>query len=90
VAVVALLMALKFGPAHVNETPDPGDNLGGILSALLMAALTLAIDFAPVPKKAEEERLLAEYLLADAGERAGSAQPEPTEAIPIPAPLPAP
>ena len=32
-AVVALFMAWRFVPAHVNETTDPVDNLGGILSA---------------------------------------------------------
>jgi len=48
-AVVALVLALRFVPAHVNETVDPVDNLGGILSALLVAALVLAINFAPVP-----------------------------------------
>jgi DHA2 family multidrug resistance protein-like MFS transporter len=47
-ALVALLMALRFVPAHVNETTDPVDNLGGILSVLLVAALVLAINFAPV------------------------------------------
>jgi MFS transporter, DHA2 family, multidrug resistance protein len=50
-AVVALLLALAFVPAHVNETSDPVDNLGGVLSVLLVAALILAINFAPVPKK---------------------------------------
>ena len=35
-AVVALFMAWRFVPAHVNETTDPVDNLGGILSALLV------------------------------------------------------
>jgi MFS transporter, DHA2 family, multidrug resistance protein len=48
-AVVALLMALRLVPAHVNETQDPVDNPGGILSILLVAALVLAINFAPVP-----------------------------------------
>jgi DHA2 family multidrug resistance protein-like MFS transporter len=48
-AVVALLMAFKFVPAHVNETIEPVDNLGGILSVLLVGALILAINFAPVP-----------------------------------------
>ena len=37
-AVVAMLMALRFVPSHVNETTDPVDNLGGILSVLLVAA----------------------------------------------------
>jgi MFS family permease len=48
-AVVALFMAWRFVPAHVHETADPVDNLGGILSALLVGALILAINFAPVP-----------------------------------------
>ena len=50
-AVVALVMAAKFVPAHVNETTEPVDNLGGILSVLLVASLILAINFAPVPNK---------------------------------------
>jgi DHA2 family multidrug resistance protein-like MFS transporter len=48
-AVVALYLAARFVPAHVNETTDPVDNLGGILSVLLVAALVLAINLAPVP-----------------------------------------
>jgi len=50
-AVVALVLALKFVPAHVNEATDPVDNFGGILSALMIAALILGINFAPVPGK---------------------------------------
>ncbi len=50
-AVVALYLAWRFVPAHVNEGTDPVDNLGGILSVLLVAALVLAINFAPVPGK---------------------------------------
>jgi EmrB/QacA subfamily drug resistance transporter len=50
-AVVALYMAWRFVPAHVNETTDPVDNLGGILSVLLVAALVLSINFAAVPNK---------------------------------------
>ena len=50
-AFVALFMAWRFVPAHVNETTDPVDNLGGILSVLLIAAIVLAINFAPVPGK---------------------------------------
>jgi MFS family permease len=48
-AAVALVLALRFVPSHVNETSDPVDNLGGMLSALLVAAAILAINFAPVP-----------------------------------------
>ena len=50
-AAVALVMALVFVPAHVNEATDPVDNLGGILSVVLVAALVLSINFAPVPDK---------------------------------------
>ncbi len=50
-AVIALVMALRLVPAHVNETNDPVDNLGGILSVLLVAALVLAINFAAVPNE---------------------------------------
>jgi MFS transporter, DHA2 family, multidrug resistance protein len=48
-AVIALLMAVTFVPAHVNETTDPVDNLGGILSVVMVSALVLAINFAAVP-----------------------------------------
>jgi MFS family permease len=48
-AVVALALSILFVPAHVHETTDPVDNLGGILSILMVAALILAINFAPVP-----------------------------------------
>jgi MFS family permease len=50
-AGVALVMALVFVPSHVNEATDPVDNLGGILSVLLVGSLVLAINFAPVPNK---------------------------------------
>jgi DHA2 family multidrug resistance protein-like MFS transporter len=50
-AVVALVLALRVVPAHVNEGTDPVDNLGGILSALLVGALILGINFAAVPNE---------------------------------------
>jgi MFS transporter, DHA2 family, multidrug resistance protein len=50
-AIVALVLAWVLVPAHVNETTDPVDNLGGILSVVLVAALILAINFAPVPNE---------------------------------------
>jgi EmrB/QacA subfamily drug resistance transporter len=50
-AAIALPMAIHFVPAHVNETSDPVDNLGGILSALLVGALILSINFMPVPNE---------------------------------------
>jgi MFS transporter, DHA2 family, multidrug resistance protein len=57
---VALLMAIVFVPSHVNETTDPVDNLGGILSVVLVGTLVLGINFAPVPN----EGALAVGLLA--------------------------
>ena len=50
-AFVALYMAWRYVPAHVNETTGPVDNLGGALSVLAVAALILAINFAPVPNE---------------------------------------
>jgi DHA2 family multidrug resistance protein-like MFS transporter len=50
-AVVAFVLALLFVPSHVNETTDPVDNLGGLLSVVLVAATITAINFAPVPNK---------------------------------------
>jgi DHA2 family multidrug resistance protein-like MFS transporter len=49
VALVALVMALKFIPAHVKESTEPVDNIGGILSLVLVGSLIMAINFAPVP-----------------------------------------
>jgi MFS family permease len=48
-AVVALLMALRSIPPHVNEATEPVDNLGGIFSVILVGALVLAINFLPIP-----------------------------------------
>jgi MFS transporter, DHA2 family, multidrug resistance protein len=48
-AVIALAMALWLIPAHVHETSDPVDNLGGMLSILMIAALVLGINFVAVP-----------------------------------------
>ncbi len=48
-AVLSLFMSIKYIPAHVNETKESVDNLGGILSLLMMGSLILAINFAPAP-----------------------------------------
>jgi EmrB/QacA subfamily drug resistance transporter len=50
-ATLALYLAWRYVPAHVNETSEPVDNLGGILSILLVAGLVLGINLAPVPGK---------------------------------------
>jgi MFS transporter, DHA2 family, multidrug resistance protein len=57
---VALPMAIYFVPSHVNESTDPVDNLGGILSAVLVGALIISINFMPV----SSEQALALALLA--------------------------
>lgn len=48
-AVVAFFLAWFVVPSHVNEASDPVDNLGGILSVVMIGALILGINFAPVP-----------------------------------------
>jgi hypothetical protein len=48
-AIVAVVLAWKLVPAHVNESPEPVDNLGGAFSLLLVGSLILATNFAPVP-----------------------------------------
>src|SRR4051794_32402827 len=58
-AVVAIALAWWLVPAHVNESTGPVDNLGGILSVVLVGALILAINFAPVPNKGMLTALLA-------------------------------
>ena len=50
-AVIALVMALKLVPSHVNESTEPVDHLGGVLSVVLVGALILGINFAPVPNE---------------------------------------
>ncbi|MGD8193609.1 MFS transporter [Herbiconiux sp. P18] len=48
-AAVTLVIVLAVVPARVNEGTEPVDNLGGVLSIVLVAALVLAINFAAVP-----------------------------------------
>jgi MFS transporter, DHA2 family, multidrug resistance protein len=48
-AVIALVLALRYVPAHVDEASDPVDNLGGILSIVMVAGVVLAINFATIP-----------------------------------------
>lgn len=48
-AAVVLVLVVREVPAHVNETDEPVDNFGGILSVAVVGSLVLAINFAPVP-----------------------------------------
>jgi EmrB/QacA subfamily drug resistance transporter len=50
-AAVALVLAVVLVPSHVNETTEPVDNTGGVLSIVTIGALILGINFAPVPDK---------------------------------------
>ena len=63
-AFVALVMALLFVPSHVNEATEPVDNLGGVLSVVLVAALVLAINFAALPDQGALTAGLASIALA--------------------------
>jgi MFS transporter, DHA2 family, multidrug resistance protein len=50
-AAIALFMAWRFVPAHVNETTNPVDNPGGLLSIVMVATLVMGISLAPAPGK---------------------------------------
>jgi DHA2 family multidrug resistance protein-like MFS transporter len=50
-AAIALVLAVLLVPSHVNETSDPVDNFGGILSIVLVGTLVVAINFTSVPDK---------------------------------------
>ena len=63
-AAIALFMAFRFVPGHVNETTEPVDNLGGILSIVLVSSMILAINFAPVQGEATLVLSLAIVALA--------------------------
>src|SRR5262249_4185901 len=50
-AALALVLAIVLVPSHVNETSDPVDNLGGVVSAIFVGALIVSINFASVPNE---------------------------------------
>jgi MFS family permease len=50
-AVLALLMAIRFVPAHVNEGTEPVDHPGGVLTIFLVGAFILGINLVVVPGK---------------------------------------
>ena len=63
-AAIALLMALRLVPAHVNESTEPVDHAGGVLSIFLVGALILGINFAAVPN--ETTLIVGLFLVATA------------------------
>jgi MFS transporter, DHA2 family, multidrug resistance protein len=66
-AAIALVLAWRFVPAHVNETTEPVDHLGGILTIAMVGSLILAINLAPEPGKGTTAVILGIIALAAAG-----------------------
>jgi MFS transporter, DHA2 family, multidrug resistance protein len=66
-AVVAIAMAWLLVPAHVNETSGRIDDIGGLLSLVLVGAVILSINFAPVPNKGTLTVVLAVIAVAALG-----------------------
>ena len=62
-AVIAFLLSWRLIPAHVNETTEQVDNLGGVLSVIMVAALILGINFAVVPNEGRLVLVLAAILV---------------------------
>ena len=48
-ALLALYMAWRHVPAHVNESTEPVDNIGGVLSAVMIGTLVMGLNFITVP-----------------------------------------
>ncbi|MFZ4518338.1 MAG: MFS transporter [Microthrixaceae bacterium] len=47
--LLAVPAVIRLVPAHVNETTEPVDNLGGVLSVVMVGGIILAINFFAVP-----------------------------------------
>jgi len=52
-AAIALVLAWKLVPAHVNETTERVDHMGGIISIAFVGTMVLAINFAPEEGKGQ-------------------------------------
>jgi DHA2 family multidrug resistance protein-like MFS transporter len=50
-AVIALVMAIKLIPSHVNESTEKVDNFSGVMSIVLIGSIVLGLNFAAVPGK---------------------------------------
>jgi EmrB/QacA subfamily drug resistance transporter len=66
-AAIALFMAVRFVPSHVNETTNPVDHPGGLLSIVMVATLVMGISIAPAPGKLTLAIGLIVIALATAG-----------------------
>lgn len=58
-AALAAILAVRFVPAHVNESTDPVDHPGGILSVIGVAAIVMAINLAVTPNGGTTAAVLA-------------------------------
>ncbi len=63
-AVIALVVAARVVPNHVNESSEPVDHLGGVLSVVLVATTVLAINLLPVPERRTAVVVLVAIALA--------------------------
>jgi MFS family permease len=63
-ALIALVLALRLVPSHVNESTEPVDHAGGVFSIFLVGALILGINFAAVPN--ETTLIVGLFLVATA------------------------
>jgi DHA2 family multidrug resistance protein-like MFS transporter len=61
-AILALYLAWRHVPAHVNEATEPVDNLGGLLSAVMIGSLVVALNFIAVP--AMQQLAIALFVVA--------------------------
>ena len=64
-AILAVFMASRHVPAHVNEATEPVDHVGGILSAVMIGALVIALNFITVPNL--HELAIGLFLVAAVG-----------------------
>jgi len=48
-AVLALYLAIRYVPANVNEGTEPVDNIGGVLSVVMIGTLVVGLNFITVP-----------------------------------------
>lgn len=48
-AILALYLAWRHVPAHVNEATEPVDNISGLVSAIMIGTLVIGLNFITVP-----------------------------------------
>lgn len=63
IALVAFVLCRRLIPAHLDESTEPVDHLGGVLSIVLVGSLILAINFAPVPNSGQLVAVLSVVFL---------------------------